>query len=136
MFRVNKPLPKIKSVKSSGVISIVFNNKMIFPDDFEEQINSRNNRRLRGDKELIEIELQASYDSDESLLNFDWQVIESSETELNIKLQFQNPLEVSQNDDPEIVKIRLNFEEFTDEYGQSMDSTLLWVILPRLLLSQ
>ena len=33
-FNVNKPMPKIKQIRNNGIISIVFNNRMIFPENF------------------------------------------------------------------------------------------------------
>ena len=53
-----------------------------------------------------------------SWLGYEWTVLNVDEKGLSLKLIFQYPLEVSQNNnDPEIVKIRLDFEDFTDEYG-------------------
>ena len=48
---------------------------------------------------------------------------------------FDNPLEVSQKDEPDIAELTLNLQQFKDEYGQAMESKSLWLIIPRLLLS-
>ena len=41
-------------------------------------------------------------------------------SKIDFKLAYNDPLEVSQNDEPDSVKVLLDLSQFTDEYGQSM----------------
>ena len=81
---------------------------------------------------MIQIESLAGEDSDLDDLNLDWEISGADETGLDFKLKYKNPLEVSQKDIPDKVKLRLNLNSFTDEYGQSLgNDTTLIVEVPR-----
>ena len=67
---------------------------MILPDDFIDLVRS-NKLRLLKQKEVIDIQLISSVDSGEEKLNFDWKVTGFDESGFDIKLMFDNPLEVS-----------------------------------------
>ena len=69
---------------------------------------------------MIEVISEPGGDSEGSKLDLDWEVIDYSEKSIDFKLSYKNPLEVSQNDVPDLVKVRLNLSNFTDEYGQPM----------------
>ena len=70
--------------------------------------------------------------SNSSLIGFDWELTESGEDGLGFKLIYTDPLEISQNETPDQVKVLLNLSNFTDEYGQSLgNDTILIVDAPR-----
>ena len=66
---------------------------------------------------MIEIQSLAGEDSDSDLLGLDWEMTEASKESISFKLIYTDPLEVSQNDSPDKLKVLLNLSEFTDEYG-------------------
>ena len=81
---------------------------------------------------LIEILSEPGIDSIADMLNLDWEITEFTEKGIDFKLYYVNPLEVSQNDEPDIVKVKLNLSQFTDEYGQPMeDGQIIEVEVPR-----
>ena len=62
----------------------------------------------------------------------DWEIISIGEKSIDFKLLFSNPLEVSQGELPDKVKVRLNLSQFTDEYGQPLaDGKVIEVEVPR-----
>ena len=102
-------------------MGIAFNNKMILPSDFAEMINTDRLRQLK-DKSLLQLPLieilsEPGEDSISDMLNLDWEITEFSEKGIDFKIIYKDPLEVSQNDEPDIVKVKLNLSQFTDEYG-------------------
>ena len=66
---------------------------------------------------IIVLESAAGGDSDPEKLGLDWELVESGEEGFNFKLIYKNPLEVSQNDEPDKIKVILNIEHIIDEYG-------------------
>ena len=50
-------------------------------------------------------------------LHLDWELTKADETGLDFRLKYKEPLEVSQNETPDLVKVTLNLNQFTDEYG-------------------
>ena len=44
ILNVNKPAPKMKDIRNDGKMRIGFNNKMIFPSNFAETVNSDRRR--------------------------------------------------------------------------------------------
>ena len=51
------------------------------------------------------------------MLGLDWEMTSANEEGISFKLIYTDPLEVSQNETPDKVKVLLNLSEFTDEYG-------------------
>ena len=51
------------------------------------------------------------------MLELDWNITEFSEKMIDFKLIYVNPLEVSQNEVPDKIKVLINLSNFTDEYG-------------------
>ena len=106
-------------MRNDGKLGIAFNNKMLLPDDFLEIIAENKRRYLEGSEQspLIEIQSVAGEDSNVDQLGLDWKVTEVNEHGMDFKLAYADPLEVSQNDQPDKVKVRFNLGQFTDEYG-------------------
>ena len=91
---------------------------MRLPDDFLDIVTASKLRSLQSDQPaVIEIQSIAGADSDASKLKLDWEITGFSESGLDFKLVFADPLDVSQNDEPDTVKVKLNLTQFTDEYG-------------------
>ena len=90
---------------------------MVLPDDFKE-IVAQDRRRLDNEtKPLMEFEPVLSEDSDSANQNLDWELIDATEYGIEFKLVYKEPLEVSQGEIPDKLKLRFNLEQFTDEYG-------------------
>ena len=66
---------------------------------------------------MIEIQSLAGEGSDTDLIGLDWEMKSANEEGISFKLIYTDPLEVSQNETPDKVKVLLNLSEFTDEYG-------------------
>lgn len=66
---------------------------------------------------MIEIVSEAGEDSSADKLDLDWEITEFSESSIDLKLIYKQPLEVSQNEEPDIVKVKMNLSQFTDEFG-------------------
>ena len=82
---------------------------MRLPDDFLDKVNASKLRSLQSDEPaVIEIQPVAGSDSDASQLELDWEITDFSESGLDFKLVFADPLAVSQNDEPDTVKVKLN----------------------------
>ena len=134
IFNVNEPVPKMKEIRNDGKMGIAFNNKFIFPDNFLQIIQNNRLRCLEDSQTpaLIEIIPEAGDTDNELTQRIDWEVTKVSEKDIEFKLVFSEPLEVSQGAEPDKVKIRLNLSQFTDEYGQIMtDGTEVEAIVPR-----
>lgn len=70
---------------------------------------------------LIEILSVAGSDSEQELIKLlDWNITAFSSKEIIFKVFYENPIEISQNSEPDLVTILLRLSEFTDEYGQSL----------------
>ena len=65
----------------------------------------------------MEFEPVLSEGSDSANQNLDWELIDATENGIEFKLVYKEPLEVSQGETPDKLKLRLNLEQFTDEYG-------------------
>ena len=69
--------------------------------------------------------------------HLDWELVDANGEGLNFQLIYTNTLEVSQGDLPDKVKLKLNIDQFIDEFGQSLaNDTILEMIVPRLIPSQ
>ena len=66
---------------------------------------------------MVEILSVAGSDSDVDKLNLEWNITEFSEKGIDFKLVYVDPLEVSQNEEPDIALVKLNLGQFTDVYG-------------------
>ena len=109
----------MKEIRNDGRMGIVFNNAITFPDNFLEIIQNNRLRCLEDSETpaLIEI-IPETGDTDSTLTQkIDWEITGVSEKNIDFKLVFSEPLEVSQGVEPDKVKIRLNLSQFTDEYG-------------------
>ena len=117
---------------------MAFNNPMLLPDNFLDLVKESRLRQLNGDgKAMIEILSVAGEDSSADMLGLDWEILSFSPLGLDFKLFYTDPLEISQNAEPDIAKVVLNLSQFTDEYGQAMaDGTILEVEIPRQIPSQ
>ena len=120
VFNVQEPAPKIKNVRNDGKMGIAFNNRMVLPDDFLEIVSASKRRDLTDDLPLIEILSEPGSESNPDLMNLDWEINGFTDSSLDFKLIYKNPLEISQGNEPDIVTIVLNLGRFTDEYGQPM----------------
>ena len=49
--------------------------------------------------------------------NLDWKLLEVSDKGIEFELIFKEKLEVSQGEIPDKIKLILNIDQFTDEYG-------------------
>ena len=62
-----------------------------------------------------------------------WEIEESDGDRLNFKLNFTNPIAISQGDEADFVFCLLNLQQFKDEDGNALGSNLLVkVLLPRM----
>lgn len=68
-------------------------------------------------KPLIEISSIPGIETVVDVLNLDWEINEVNEDGIDFKLKYKDPLEVSQNEEPDKVLVTLNLASFTDEYG-------------------
>ena len=55
-----------------------------------------------------------------------------SDSGFGFKLKFKEPLEISQNDTPDKVKVKFNLDQIKDIYGQSLgNGTTMMVDVPK-----
>ena len=97
IFNVNEPTPKMTEIRNDGKMGIAFNNKITFPDDFQEIIQNNGLRCLEdtATPALIEI-IPETGDTDSMVTQgIDWEIISISEKGIDFKLVFSDPLEVS-----------------------------------------
>ena len=62
-----------------------------------------------------------------------WEIEHGDGKSLNFKLNFTNPLLISQSDEPDFVFCLLNMQQFKDADGNSLgENVLIKVLLPRM----
>ena len=57
-----------------------------------------------------------------------WQIVSISSTNIDIDLEFEEPLEVSQADNPDKLLVKFNFEELIDENRNSLPTGIIKLI--------
>lgn len=89
----------MKDIRNDGKMDITFNNKMILPPNFDEIVKQDRLRLLTetdSDRPpLIEILSKPGEDSDAGNLDLDWEIITVTETSIDFKIIYKDPLEVS-----------------------------------------
>ena len=72
-------------------------------------VTNSKRRSLQSDNPaLIEIQSIAGEDSNADKLKLDWEITDFSEDGLDFKIIYADPYEVSQGDEPDTVKVKLN----------------------------
>ena len=56
------------------------------------------------------LESASGLDSDPALLGLVWELVDAVGSGFQFKLKYMNPLEVSQNDEPDKIKVILNID--------------------------
>ena len=81
---------------------------------------------------MIEIVTKPGEGSDPEKLGLDWELTSVSDSGFGFKLKFKEPLEISQNDTPDKVKVKFNLDQIKDIYGQSLgNGTTMMVDVPK-----
>ena len=104
---------RLKSIKSNARMHISFNNRMIMPINFKEVLDKDRTRRLSGDnaRPLLELSSEPGIGSDPDLLKLTgWELTEVTDTGFGIRFYYKEPIEISQNETPDKIKIRFNVE--------------------------
>ena len=131
---VQEPRIRLNKVTPDSKMGINFNNNMVLPSNFKDVVEKDRLRYLNeGDEQpLILLESASGLDSDPALLGLVWELVDAVGSGFQFKLKYMNPLEVSQNDEPDKIKVILNIDQITDEYGQSLpNGTSMIVDAPR-----
>ena len=90
----------------NGEQTIVFDTDVFY---LEDDIN-----------DAFSFELMPGRDSDISKLNFRAEVESYSSSKINVKFRFDDPLQVSQNRDPERIKVVINMSNFTNSRDEEI----------------
>lgn len=85
---------KITLITSSGAMTVKFNKAVLVPQNYTS-FNSTN----------LKLIVKPSPVSDITKLNFDWNLTYFTETEMQFKLFFDNPIDVSSNN---VILLRFN----------------------------
>ena len=90
------------------------------PTNFKEVLKREKKRRLKGDdvQPLLEVTSVPGLGSDPAKLELtDWQLTDVTEFGFSFKFYYKEPIEVSQNESPDMIKVRFNVEQIKDIYG-------------------
>ena len=102
--QVFPPTPKKKSSLSNGETTIYYNNKIFWPDNLIEVIEStkvKTRQRFAASKDesapLVTLELATSSRDVDSPVPWilDWQILSYTENEITFKVYFENAIAVS-----------------------------------------
>ena len=131
----------MSSVSFDGKVSLTFTNEMIVPSNFITILNDRNEteaytfvskeeaRRLAEKatkKDYLQLVMLRSESGDTQRGNLtNWTVSEASSKEIKIVLVFDQPLHVSQGEEPDQLLVVLNLDSFPDIYGRHLSPGLL-----------
>ena len=96
-----------------------FTNKMVFPDGLVEELVEDERRRLEGEidhEEGLNVELvyfPGVEDPMKSEIDLIWELKSITPDAINLLISFQNPIEVSQDVEPDFVLVQVyGFERF------------------------
>ena len=92
---------------------ISFNNRMIMPTNFKEVLFQDKKRKLSGvgAEPLLDLKSEPGEESDpEKLQLTDWVLTEVSDYGFSFKLYYREPIEISQNETPDKIKVKFNIE--------------------------
>ena len=101
----NHPRPQIFSFMMNGEMEIFFTSPMGYPDDLEK---------------ILDIKIIPGEMTDPALLGFNFNVTSTTESEINVKFNFDNPTDISQELKPECVIVTINMEKLTRLDGEEM----------------
>ena len=73
---------------------------------------------------MVQIKLLTGTDSHVELLDFSFSIESISPTEIVFQMEYADPLEVSQWEEPEVLEIVINMEKYTDPDGLSLARNL------------
>ena len=75
-------------------------------------------------EDALEVKLLGGTYTDEDKLGFSYEIISISPSGMDFQFTFDDPLEISQNEDPERIEIVLNLQNFTRDGSQDMSGLL------------
>ena len=143
---VNIPRASIKYFGMDGRMRIKFSKPLSIPSNIRQKFTeiTLTEVPMYGEDEeveylrnIIRIELIAGEMSDPDLLRFNYTLTDIDSREITIKFKWEHPLELSQNDPPERMRLVLNMEKYVDEDGLSLERDLrLTCYVPRQVLSE
>lgn len=127
---VGAPAPpdaKLEATKSS-LLLVEFTKPMMFPDNLLDLIRDG---QLSKDH-LFKLEL-FPFDGDESFSRLlQWTLVEVSPNSIKIKLEFSDPLEVSQGSEPDSLFVQIMLHAYLDIDGLHLPKNLVRrVVLPK-----
>ena len=83
-------------------------------------------------RNMLKVDILPGWMTGPEVLKSDYTIVELSSTVIKIKFTFEDPLEVSQNDPTERVKVTLTMEKYVDQDGLSLEpGTELTKFVPR-----
>ena len=134
--RNNKPPElRLKNISPTGLLSFKFTKKMSFPDNLMSLLHKEQQRNLEEDGEEIEVDqslkIELVYfagveDKINSEINFVWEIASLTSLGIDIKITFENPLEVSQDIEPDFALVTINgFDRFEDESGKKLQKSII-----------
>ena len=100
---------------------------MDLPENFKEIVHeSKHIRNLQSSNEKVLSVLMISGDTEEVDENLvDWQLVTIDPEKLEIDLEFREPIQVSQGENPDRILIQVEMEGYKDENGNSLPPGLL-----------
>ena len=134
-------------ISKEAELFLSFTNEMLFPSNFADILNGKNvmknstdskpvkNKRFMaqektGSSLLILKMISFSTETiDENL--FGWTVTDVSSRGITVRLNFTNPLQVSQGEKPDLILILVNFSNYTDVDRQNLPEFSDIIELPR-----
>ena len=99
----------------NGKMKITILNPINYPLDLEEDKYTAFVRKM------LDIEILPGVMTDPDVLKFNFTIIELTSEEINIKFNWVNPLDISQNEPPERVKVTANLAYYVDLNGLALE---------------
>lgn len=109
-------------------LTLKFTKEMVIPEDMQKKTG----RSLDSEESFVSLELiPIDEESSQSFL-VDWTVVSIDSESIKVKLQFEQPLEVSQTEEPDILFIRVNLRGLQDVDGMTWQGELYQLVaLPK-----
>ena len=98
------PQPKLKKIGPTGEVVIIFDKDMQVVPKLEI-IEQGTIKIDKVDFPVLSVEVIPNEDQDPKKVDFDWEVTSMTEKEMRIKLFFKTGVYISQQQDPDILKI-------------------------------
>ena len=129
---------RIKKIDSSGHCRVEFTKKVVVPDDAEEILKQEQRDNLKAGARTKRINVYVVQDEENNeddevrrTILKDWELLVFDTDGIDLKLNFNDPLDVSMRDIADLLVLQLELSEFKDSDGlQLPESIVKYITIP------